>query len=121
MTPVSNKPRRSQPHQSQPARLHRQNATLRAPEMAVEQANMRGAWDYVSFIQLLRRAAAAESPSMAQYIARLEDTMNQINPSPTYTALPTGREITIELSVPEPEYTRYARDKKRKREEDDKE
>ncbi|KAJ4379466.1 hypothetical protein N0V85_008873 [Neurospora sp. IMI 360204] len=85
------------------------------------------------------RAAAGGQPARARAIARHIADENDRNPRlwarrrgpedgipnppPPYTALPTEGEVTVDLSLPEPEYTPrytlYAHGQKRKREEGD--
>ncbi|KAK3334688.1 hypothetical protein B0H65DRAFT_436745 [Neurospora tetraspora] len=151
MPSPSNSPRRSQSPDNQPPspRLQREDSTVGAPGAPAERDEARltaianrvlGAFDpndfFGSMATAFERMRDASGGDPATFRAIGRHAIAEINrrrnpedgildPAPPYTALPKEGEVTVELSVVEPEYTprytRYPQGRKRKREEDDNE
>ncbi|KAJ4379475.1 hypothetical protein N0V85_008862 [Neurospora sp. IMI 360204] len=152
MSSPSHSPRRSQSPDNQPSppRLQRENAAVDAPGAPAELDEDRLAaianrvldsFDPNDFFGSMATAfermrdASRGNPDTFRAIGR--HAISEINrrrnpedgildPAPPYKALPMEGEVTVGLSLPEPEYTpppppytRYPRGQKRKREGDD--
>lgn len=148
MSSPSNSPRRSQSPDNQPPRNPRllQAAPADAPGNAVPPLDeerltaianrVLDAYDPNDFLGSMAaafdRMREASGGNLTMFreiglrvvaeISRRRNPEYVPNPAPPYTALPAVDEVTVALSVAEPEYTprytRYARGQKRKREEE---